>query len=39
MISKLSELRVIAFSQCSQKNEKTIVTFWMMSTKNLYLTE
>jgi len=32
---KLSELRVVAFAQFAKKNEKTIVTLWTLSTKNV----
>jgi len=38
MISKVSELRVVAFTKFAKESEKTIVTLWILSTKNLYLT-
>jgi len=38
MILKLSELRVVAFAQFTRKSEKTNVTLWILSTKNLLLT-
>jgi len=38
MISKVSELRVVAFTKFATESEKTIVTLWILSTKNLYLT-
>jgi len=34
---KLSELRVVAFAQFAKKSEKTIVTWWILRTKNLFL--
>jgi len=34
---KLSELRVVAFLHSSQRRVKTIVTLWILSTKNLFL--
>jgi len=34
---ELSELRVVAFAQFAKKSEKTIVTLWILSTKNLFL--
>jgi len=37
MILKLSELRVIAFTKFAKESEKTIVTLWILSTKNLLL--
>jgi len=38
MILKLSELRVVAFAKFAKEGEKTIVTLWILSTKNLFLT-
>jgi len=39
MILKLSELRVlVAFSECANTSEKTTVTLWILSTKNVFLT-
>jgi len=38
MILKLSELCVVAFAQFAKESEKTIVTLWILSTKNLFLT-
>jgi len=38
MILKLSELRVGAFSKLAKEIEKTIVTLWILSTKNLFIT-
>jgi len=38
MILKLGELRVVVFAQFAKKSEKTIVTLWILSTKNLFLT-
>ena len=38
MILKLSELHVAACAQFARKNEKSIVTLWISSTKNLFLT-
>jgi len=35
MILKLSGLRVVAFAQFTERSEKTIVTWWVLSTKNL----
>ena len=37
MILKLNTLRVIAFAKCAEKDEKTIATLWISSTKNLFL--
>jgi len=37
MISKLSELRVVAFTKLGKESEKTIVTLRTLSTKNLFL--
>jgi len=34
---KLSELRLVAFAQFAKKSGKTIVTLWILSTKNLFL--
>jgi len=31
---KLSELRVVAFAQFAKNSEKTIVTLWILRTKN-----
>ena len=39
MILKLSAVRVVAFAQHSLKSGKTVVTLWIMSTKNFFLTE
>jgi len=38
MILKLSELRVVAFARFAERSEKTFVTLWILSTKNLFLT-
>jgi len=38
MILKLSALRVVAYSRCTQKSAKTIATSWIVSTKNVFLT-
>jgi len=38
MILKLSELRVVAFTKFAKDSEKTIVTLWILGTKNLFLT-
>jgi len=38
MILKPSELRVVACSQFAKKSEKIIVTLWILSSKNLFLT-
>jgi len=38
MILNLSELRVVAFTKFAKESEKTIVTLWILSTKNLLLT-
>jgi len=38
MILKLSELCVVAFTKFAKESEKTIVTMWMSSTKNLFIT-
>jgi len=38
MILKLSELRVAAFTKLAKESEKPIVTLWILSTKNLFLT-
>jgi len=38
MLFKLSELRVAAFTKFAKESEKTIVTLWILSTKNLFLT-
>jgi len=35
---KLSDLRVVAFAQFARKTEKIIVTLWILSTKNFFLT-
>jgi len=35
---KLSELHVVAFTKFAKEGEKTIVTLWTLSTKNLFLT-
>jgi len=37
MVLKLSALRVLAFAECAQKSEKTIMTLWILSTKNVFL--
>jgi len=34
-MSKLSELRVVAFTKFAKESEKTIATFWLLSTKRL----
>jgi len=34
---KLSDLRVVAFAQFAKKSEKTIVTLWILSAKNLFI--
>jgi len=36
---KLSELHLVAFAQFTKESEKTIGTLWILSTKNLFLTE
>jgi len=36
-ILKLSALRVVAFSQRTQKGETSIATFWISSAKNVVL--
>jgi len=33
---RLSELRVVAFAQFAKNSEKTVVTLWILSTKNLF---
>ena len=33
---KLRELRMVAFAQFAKKSEKTVVTLWILSTKNLF---
>jgi len=38
LILKLSALCVVAFAQFSQKSEKNLMTLWIMSTKNFFLT-
>jgi len=38
VLLKLSELRVVAFAQFTNKSERIIVTLWILSTKNLFLT-
>jgi len=38
MILKLSELRVVAFTKFAKESEKTTVTLWILSTKNVLLT-
>jgi len=38
VLLKLSELRVVAFAQFANKSERIIVTLWILSTKNLFLT-
>jgi len=35
---KLNELREVAFSKVAKESEKTIVTLWILSTKNLFPT-
>jgi len=32
----MSELRVVAFAQFARKSEKTIVTLWILNTKNVF---
>jgi len=36
MFLRLSELRVVAFAQFAKKSEKTVVTLWDLSPKNLF---
>jgi len=38
IISKLSEFRVVAFTKFAKESEKTVVTLWILRTKNLFLT-
>jgi len=38
MTLKLSELHVVAFAKFAKEGEKTIVTLWILCTKNLFLT-
>jgi len=38
MILKLSDFRVVAFTQLAKESKKVIVTLWILSTKNLFLT-
>jgi len=38
MILKVSELHVVAFTKFAKESEMTVVTFWISSTKNLFLT-
>jgi len=38
MIFKLSELRMVAFTKFAKGSEKTIVTLWTLSSKNVCLT-
>jgi len=38
MILNLSELYVVAFTKFAKQSEKTIVTLWILSTKNVFLT-
>ena len=38
MILKLSEFCVVAFTKFAKEIEKTIVTLWILSSKNLFLT-
>jgi len=38
MILKVNELRVVALSKFAKESEKTIVTLWILSTKNVFLT-
>jgi len=38
MFLKLRELRMVAFARFAKDSEKTIVTLWILSTKNLFLT-
>jgi len=38
VILRLSEQRVVAFTKFAKESEKTIVTLWILSTKNLFLT-
>ena len=33
---KLSELRVVAFTKFAKESEKTIVTLWILKTKNFF---
>jgi len=35
---KLGELRVVAFTKFAKESQKTIVTLWILSTKNVLLT-
>jgi len=37
MILKLSELHVVAFTKFAKQSEKTVVTSWILTTKNLLL--
>jgi len=39
MILNLSDLRVVAFTKFAKESEKTIVTLWILSAKNLFLIE
>jgi len=38
MTLKLNELRVVVFTKFAKESEKTIVTLWILSTKNVFLT-
>jgi len=38
MILKLGELRVVVFAKFAKENQTTIVTLWILSTKNVFLT-
>jgi len=36
MILKLSALRVVAFAQCAQNEEKAVMDLWILSTKTSF---
>jgi len=38
MVLKLSSLFVVVCTKFSKESEKTIVTLWLLNTKNLFLT-
>ena len=38
MTLKLNELRVVAFAKFAKESEKTIVTLWILCSKNVFLT-
>jgi len=38
MILKLSDFRVVAFTMLAKESKKVIVTLWILSTRNLFLT-